>query len=178
MSFAMIRARGRAALLACCSLAAVLLAVLYVVAPSRARVDLTVRDTGAGAQLADAGNTGDAAFRFAGVVTAAPCRGAAPEIVYGSIKAARGTRFQSATIAFLTLRRRTCVTIVERRTGVYRATIRLRAGRNYLLRVTIRAARQTITDERTIRIRARHAYRVSVNVRSTSLFAFLPITSY
>jgi hypothetical protein len=174
MSIEMIKVRGRVVLLTFCSLSVVVLAVLYVVAPSRARVELSVQDSGATVQLANVG----AASPVAGVPTAAPCRGVATEVVYGSIKAARGTHFRSATIAFLTTTGRTCATIVERRTGVYRATLRLRGGRNYILRVTVHAAGQTVTDSRTIRIRIRHAYRISLNVRSTSLFAFLPITSY
>jgi hypothetical protein len=170
------RRRVRDALVALCSAAVVALGVLYLFAPSRPRLAMTVHDEGVAAFVRQAGEQPPALLAASPRAPRA-CRGSGTEVLYGAVKAAHGVRISTTTIAVRTLRGQTCASVVLHHTGTYRSVLHL-PPHLYRLRITVVAEGATVSDTRPIRLRDRHAYRASVTVESSSLFAFLPISSY
>jgi hypothetical protein len=147
------------------------IAVLYVLAPDRPAVTLSVGEV-AGGQPYDYVATAD--YELASARTSARAR----ETVYGSITSAMPVKDARLVVRGLGRRvRRQRATVRLHPAGAYRVTLHLRPGR-YRVTVSLVAGHRTRTVAAAIRLRSHHSYRAAVTVRQTGVLTMLPISSY
>jgi hypothetical protein len=149
-------------------------AVLYVAAPSRPSLELSVTSV-AGPQPYD--YVAEADYYLAGDRVAPPRR-RYRETIYGSVTSAMPVARATLVITGVGPRVGRVRAVVRLRPkGAYRARVRLVPGR-YRFTIRLHVAGKDKAVHTRVRVRPHHAYRASVSVHDKGIVTMLPISSY
>jgi hypothetical protein len=170
-----LRARLRAVAIGGISVLVVLAAVLYVVAPSRPVLDLTVSEL-TDAPSYDLDITADYSLAAATVAAKAKYR----ETIYGQVLSPSGIPISRARVVIRGAApkvRGMRATIRIHGTKAFRSVVRLRPGR-YEIHLLLRADGRNQKVSVTKRIRNGRSYQILAVVRESGIVTMLPISSY
>jgi hypothetical protein len=152
----------------------VAVAVVYVAAPSRPSVELSVQSV-SGDQPYD--YVAEASYYLAGARVTPPHK-RARETIYGSIHSAMPVSRARLVIRGIGPRVEHVRAVVRLHpTGAYRARVRLVPGR-YRFTVQLHVGGKDKAVSTRVRLQPRHAYRASVTVHDKGIITMLPISSY
>lgn len=150
------------------SLAVLVAAAWYVVAPSGIATELTVREVA----------ISDAVGDLVPVSYAGAAKPRHTQVVYGAISAADGVRVSGAVLRVERRDGRVVarISIGARRT--YRATVHLVPRRYRFVLIAVVDGRKRSASSALVRVRDGRAYQVSLRARRTGIVTMLPVTSY